>query len=131
MHSIKIMSVFTGDTFNGQVDTDDLDKIFRMFNLVDDADAVRLHKMGYRLPSMSAGDIVWLDDQPYICASTGWDKLSNAQAAAYSIEIGNAASNPEARGPFMPKMQGETLRYLGDGGYHNIAPDGFVTVETH
>lgn len=35
-----------------------LERIFRMFNAVDDDDVIRMRQLGYELPSLSAGDVI-------------------------------------------------------------------------
>ena len=44
--------------WSGRVPNGDPEAIFRFFNRVDAADAERLRAIGYRLPSLSVGDII-------------------------------------------------------------------------
>jgi hypothetical protein len=50
-----------------------LDHVWRFFQRVDDADAARLDALGYRLPSLSVGDVVELDGLRWRAASLGWE----------------------------------------------------------
>lgn len=63
---LTIRSIYTHAAWNGNVELGDgtseqkLERAFRLFNRVDDADGERLESWGYRLPSMSVGDCVSL-----------------------------------------------------------------------
>lgn len=50
---------------NVVTDEEICEAVFRLFNRVDQADADRLEEWGYRLPSLSVGDIVGIDRGPY------------------------------------------------------------------
>lgn len=51
------------------------EQIFRMFNRVDEADNERLEKWGYRLPSLSVGDVITWNGVAYEVASVGFVPL--------------------------------------------------------
>lgn len=84
---IQITSSFTGDTWTGEVDLaahdsmpndptteQKLERAFRFFNRVTEADERRLEEIGYRLPSMSAGDRVILNGEIWWCAAIGFKR---------------------------------------------------------
>lgn len=48
------------DPIEGESDEQLLERIYRLFNRVEDWDYARLEEIGYRLPSLSAGDYVTL-----------------------------------------------------------------------
>ena len=76
-YRITILSSFThavwsGDYMSSATGEALLDEIFRYFNRVDEADAKRLERHRYTLPSLSAGDVVCLDapdtrPQMFVC----------------------------------------------------------------
>lgn len=127
MPTLQITSVFTGQTWDGEVDTTDLDQIFRLFNRVDTPDAERLTKMGFNQPSMSSGDILVLNNINYVVASTGFGRLTDTQAATYRFQIEKPSD--DARRPMFCKMVGDALTYYGNDGQTGIAPDGTLTTE--
>lgn len=51
------------------------EQIFRMFNRVDDEDAVMLETVGYDLPSLSVGDMIIWGGKGYEVASIGFRDL--------------------------------------------------------
>lgn len=68
---VKVTSSFTNESWEGEVelagatDMQKLGALFRLFNRVEDEDTVRLERIGYRLPSLSAGDRVVLNERVY------------------------------------------------------------------
>lgn len=72
MTHVRIESSFTGKTWEGEVEVEDLEDVFRFFNRVEPGDGLRLELIGYRLPSLSAGDRVTLDGVTWECAPVGW-----------------------------------------------------------
>lgn len=52
-----------------------LERVFRLFNRVTDEDAERLHQLGYKLPSLSVGDIVTMKGANYLVMSVGFQKI--------------------------------------------------------
>lgn len=83
--------------WSGSLQTDDLDVLFRAFNRVDDADVGRLERIGYRLPSLSSGDLVRVGAQLWRCAPVGWAEatdedefnalVAEANAVAYTVQL--------------------------------------------
>lgn len=64
-------------TWQGELDDlRDLEDAFRYFNRVDEADCERLERIGYKLPSLSVGDIVTVDGNPHVVASMGFAPIS-------------------------------------------------------
>lgn len=63
-----------------------LEKLFRAFNRVDDVDCRRLASWGYKLPSLSSGDVVTLKGKHYLCASAGWKELTPEQYAEFKAQ---------------------------------------------
>lgn len=127
MPTLQITSVFTGQTWDGEVQTTDLDEIFRLFNRVDTPDAERLAKLGFNQPSMSSGDLLVLDNENYVVASRGFGHLTDSQAAAYRFQI-ERAGRSDVHSPAFPKMEGDALRFLGNDGHVEIAPDGMTAM---
>lgn len=84
MDTILIFSTMTGQSWEGESESRDLEAIFREFNRVDDADCQRLEDKGYDLPSLSTGDFVGLSSgsgeyEWYLCAGTGWQPVTTRQ----------------------------------------------------
>ena len=65
--------------WEGEVESDDLEDIFRAFNRVDEEDATRLEEIGYKLPSLSVGDIVVRETDQQMVASCGFREVSTAE----------------------------------------------------
>jgi len=61
----------TNDAVNSQ--------IYRLFNRVDEEDGERLEKLGYRLPSLSAGDVLVWGDQGFSVKSIGFENLKDSR----------------------------------------------------
>lgn len=61
-------------------DLRDLEDAFRYFNRVDEADCERLERIGYKLPSLSVGDIVTVDGNHHVVASMGFAPISEEEA---------------------------------------------------
>ena len=66
----------------------DPEGVFRAFNRVDDADCRRLEEWGYRLPSMSVGDLVVIDATTYRVDSIGFTKISDNKDMALRHVLG-------------------------------------------
>jgi hypothetical protein len=76
---LKIYSHFEGDVWEGDVpeldsieEYDEVERdsvvnehIFRLFNRVDEGDNERLEAWGYRLPSLSVGDVIEYDGRAW------------------------------------------------------------------
>jgi hypothetical protein len=64
------------------------EQIFRLFNRVEDADGVRLERMGYRLPSLSVGDFVTWGGKTYSPGMIGWNCVTgnDNDAARYILQ---------------------------------------------
>lgn len=58
-----------------------LEQLFRLFNRVEDGDGERLERMGYKLPSLSSGDVVTMEGKHYLCASAGWKVINDEELA--------------------------------------------------
>lgn len=77
-----------------------LERIFRLFNRVDDADCRRLDGAGYKLPSLSMGDVVTMEGQHWLCAGVGWKRISAdalrtikknpGEAYLYALRVGRS-----------------------------------------
>lgn len=71
------------DTWEGEVALekerieDRLEEVFRLFNRVHDADADRLEEWGYKLPSLSVGDIVRLEGRTFRVAPAGYEEIQH------------------------------------------------------
>lgn len=90
-----------------------LERVWRMFNRVDDADVRRLERMGYDLPSLSVGDRVTIEDAgcsfTYVVENVGYSLVgenvesddSDAQAAYYE-----ALEAEQQRLDAMPRVSG-------------------------
>jgi hypothetical protein len=51
--------------------------IFRFFNRVDDSDCARLEAIGYRLPSLSAGDLVTVETVTFLVATSAFERVTH------------------------------------------------------
>lgn len=63
-----------------------LERLFRVFNRVDEHDGPRLEAMGYKLPSLSSGDVVTIEGKHWLCASMGWKELTPEQYADFKAQ---------------------------------------------
>ena len=105
---VQIVSHFNGKSWEGMlpaefaVEGGFLEGAFRCFNRVDEADVTRLERLGYELPSMTAGDLVQISDQWYLCADMGWEKLTDWQATQYWARSLDA----EKSGDYPPRVRG-------------------------
>jgi hypothetical protein len=74
---VVIESHWRGERWEGDIpdakSATPLEHVFRYFNRVDDDDHERLLAIGYRLPSLSVGDVVVVDGKRWRCASVGWE----------------------------------------------------------
>lgn len=64
-------------TWEGKCSTTNLDTLFRTFNRVDDEDYDRLDRIGYKLPSLSVGDLITVDGVTSRVDSLGFTKVSD------------------------------------------------------
>lgn len=53
------------------------DNLFRFFNRVDEADCARLDALGYKLPSLSAGDFITWGEKTYKVRGIGFDTVTH------------------------------------------------------
>lgn len=58
--------------WSGNVNVRMPDDAWRFFNRIDKADNQRLTELGYRLPSMSIGDLLTLDGTTHLCLPLGF-----------------------------------------------------------
>lgn len=63
-----------------------IERIFRFFNRVDDADSERLDDIGYNLPSLSVGDTVMFDGRIFYCAPIGWQEVGKPRITSEEID---------------------------------------------
>jgi hypothetical protein len=82
---------FPSSVWTGRVPIDGPDDAFRMFNRVDAEDDARLVGLGYRLPSMSVGDLVTINDVTYLCLSAGFDEADGDLVARVKADPVSAA----------------------------------------
>lgn len=78
MAKITVESVFTGQTWTGEVPDHEIatdDMIFRYFNRVDEADCDRLDQIGFDQPSMSKGDIFEVNGRRVRVLSVGFEEI--------------------------------------------------------
>jgi hypothetical protein len=59
--------------------------LFRLFNRVEPEDSERLEAWGYRLPSLSVGDVIAWGGNSYRIDSVGFTKLTNTDAGAAAV----------------------------------------------
>jgi hypothetical protein len=74
------------------------DALFRCFNRVDPIDEQRLDAIGYRLPSLSVGDLIHWERQTFRVAGLGFERITGSEdyvvaLAAYALR--SAAEAPE------------------------------------
>lgn len=74
----------------GDVKLADPEGVFRAFNRVDATDARRLESWGYRLPSLSVGDLIVLGTDTYRVDPVGFTKISKNAEFAISRAMGLA-----------------------------------------
>lgn len=88
MANVKITSIFTNATWEGEIDPvrdlgmDDpnpsayryLEAVFRFTNRVTDEDVQRLRQLGYTLPSMSVGDSIRVGDTTFYVHPIGFQR---------------------------------------------------------
>lgn len=74
----------------GEVESADLEDIFREFNRVTEADCERLEEIGYALPSLSVGDTVEVEGKTWLCAGVGWVEDHDCQENAVPYESDGA-----------------------------------------
>lgn len=82
---IVVRSQWRGETWEGDVPDALLpptesgglnERLFRLFNRVDAADNARLEAWGYRLPSLSVGDVVEYEGEAWRVAIVGFDQVT-------------------------------------------------------
>jgi hypothetical protein len=59
------------------------EEAFRFFNRVTESDSDRLEALGYRLPSMSVGDLLTIGTETWQCASVGFVKVDPPKPCGY------------------------------------------------
>lgn len=64
-------------TWTGLVQDPAPEALFRAFNRVDDSDVVRLRDIGYRLPSLSVGDLLRVGGNVWRVAGTGFKDMGS------------------------------------------------------
>lgn len=145
--AITILSTMTGKKWMGSVppesviDVDpeaQLERIFRFFNRVEQADCDRLDALGYDLPSLTSGDFVEIDDQWWLCASGGWEKVNARQALTPQTDyIGALLRAPregkyadQVRPPmFLSVAESGSLVYMHPSGeWVEIPPQGPISI---
>lgn len=70
-------SPFDSPVWQGELDAMDPEEAIRFFNRVDDSDGHRLEDIGYRLPSLSVGDIIVLGRDTYRVMSAGFTAITS------------------------------------------------------
>jgi hypothetical protein len=90
---IKIESHFRDEEWEGEIPDQRpenstetyLEFIFRYFNRVDPGDDERLERIGYKLPSLTAGDTVVLENgERWFCLTVGWMRVPGYQGGEAS-----------------------------------------------
>jgi hypothetical protein len=61
------------------------DRVYRLFNRVDENDGDRLERWKYFLPSLSLGDYVRIGDNTYRVDTIGFTKITNNPAVAAEL----------------------------------------------
>jgi hypothetical protein len=137
--TIAVFSAMRGLGWQGCLPADvadDLEKVFRYFNRVDEPDVERLGRIGYNLPSMSGGDLIgrvrgdgYVDW--WLCASAGWERISDGQAQTYMYRA-TYAYDHNRRPPMFAKVDGDVLKSIMDNKeghtvWAHIAWNGYVT----
>jgi|SRR5262245_7606648 len=91
---VTIWSHFKNESWTGEIEHSSKSEIFRLFNVVDDEDALRLKSWNYNLPSLSMGDTVTVHGKTWLVAMGGWIELTDfeneilhAQAAGGEISV--------------------------------------------
>lgn len=72
--------------------------LFRYFNRVDDEDAARLEAIGYRLPSLSVGDLVHWNGKTWRVAGLGFDLVTGDNDYVTALALYALKSAAEAEG---------------------------------
>jgi hypothetical protein len=81
-----------GVTTDERIDVERMNSaLFRFFNRVDDGDGARLEAIGYRLPSLSVGDLLHWDSKTWRVAGVGFDPITGSDEyvmalAAYTMQ---------------------------------------------
>jgi hypothetical protein len=70
-------------TWTGEVEGVNLDTVYRFFNRVDEADSARLAALGYRLPSLSVGDLVTIGTATFQVVNLGFEPVAVPSPCGY------------------------------------------------
>lgn len=71
----------------GQTDAAYLVRLFRLFNRVTEQDVELLERMGYRLPSLSVGDLVHMNCATWRVEAVGWTRLTQNDEFARELML--------------------------------------------
>lgn len=108
---VSIMAALAGAdeiAWSGDVDLDELDDnpppadweintaLFRFFNRVDDEDGPRLAEIGYRLPSLSVGDLIHRERETYRVAGLGFERITGSEDYVTALALYALRSAAEA-----------------------------------
>lgn len=133
MH-ITIFSTMSGKQWKGEVEPQwiiapdaesEMERIFCLFNRVEQEDCERLESIGYELPSLSSGDFVEdYNGQWWLCANVGWVKVTARQAIIPQLDYKAAQATAHERGeyaaevrpPMFFKMEGTSMTYMRHNG---------------
>lgn len=91
--AIDLVKIFGhGVTTDERIDEDRFNNaLFRFFNCVDDGDEERLEAIGYRLPSLSVGDLLHWGSKTWRVAGVGFEAITGSDEyvmalAAYTMQ---------------------------------------------
>lgn len=112
---ITIFSTMSGKQWKGEVEPQwiiapdaegEMERIFRLFNRVEQEDCDRLEGIGYDLPSLSSGDFVQdYNGQWWLCASVGWQKVTARQAILPQMDYKIAQETAHTRGEYAAEVR--------------------------
>lgn len=77
----------TDPTWTGEVNTTDLDEIWRLFNRVSTEDNKRLRDMGYTLPSLSMGDVITINGEHHALGAIGFGPMTDQEFRDYKAIV--------------------------------------------
>jgi hypothetical protein len=114
---------------------EDLEDVFRYFNVVTADDVARLGLAGYDLPSLSANDLVGIIRHDgrvdwYMCVGHGWSGITDAQAQAYMI-LAQRAHRAGKRPPMFTDVslgKDQTIMTVTDDGTVHINRTGYSRI---
>lgn len=142
MNTITIVSTMTGKTWEGELPhnvaldvaaghtareagaTCGLESIFRLFNRVNFEDTQRLEQMGYELPSLSGGDFVQVDGQWWLCASSGWKRVTARQVLMTSLDYSQALAHASRNGTYADQVRPPMFLAVHNGDLVYMRPNG-------